>query len=95
MKTLLLSLLFASLVGCTRQQPPPQRPAQSEGTTNSVQAPVPQSSSAQKVAEGRALLEANQLDQAEQKLREAIRQDPTNQAANYYLNVLAEKKRAH
>jgi Flp pilus assembly protein TadD len=55
---------------------------------------VPQPSSGQKVAEGKALFEGNQLEQAEQKFREALRQDPTNQAAYYYLNVLAEKKRA-
>jgi hypothetical protein len=46
-----------------------------------------------KVADSRVLLEADKLDDAEIKLRDAIKADPENRAANYYL-ALAKEQRA-
>jgi tetratricopeptide (TPR) repeat protein len=53
--------------------------------------PLP-TTSGEKVRDGMLLLDANQLEQAEAKFREAIKQDPTNEAAHYYLNVVHEKR---
>jgi Tfp pilus assembly protein PilF len=92
MKTIFFTLLLTSLVGCTKQQTAPQPPAEPPATTNSVQPPSAQASGNQKVAEGKALFDANQLDQAEQKFKEALKQNPTNQAAYYYLNLILEKR---
>jgi tetratricopeptide (TPR) repeat protein len=42
------------------------------------------------VQDGKVLYEMGKLDDAEQKLREAVKMDPDNRAAFYYLNLVAE-----
>ncbi len=44
------------------------------------------------VQDGRVLLEAGKLDLAETKLKQAIKEDPQNQAAYYYMNILREAR---
>lgn len=44
------------------------------------------------VQDGRVLLESNKLDEAEQKLEQAFKEDPNNATANYYLKLVKEAK---
>ena len=44
------------------------------------------------VRDGRMLYEMGKLDQAEAKLKEALKEDPQNQVALYYLNLVSEAK---
>jgi hypothetical protein len=44
------------------------------------------------VQDGKLLFEAGKLDQAETKLRQAIKEEPRNQAAYYYLNLVNETR---
>ena len=44
------------------------------------------------VHDGKLLFETGRLDDAEKKLKEAIKKDPNNQAAFYYLNLIREKR---
>jgi general secretion pathway protein D len=46
------------------------------------------------VQDGRILLEAGKLDEAEAKLKAAIKQDPANRPAFYYLSLLKERRYA-
>jgi predicted Zn-dependent protease len=46
------------------------------------------------VQDGRILLEAGKLDDAEAKLKAAIKQDPSNHAAFYYLSLVKERRHA-
>ncbi|MDW7980057.1 MAG: hypothetical protein RMH97_05775 [Verrucomicrobiales bacterium] len=57
--------------------------------------PVVQSNrlaAARLVQDGRLLWEMGQLDEAEAKLREAIKLDPANTTASYYLNLVQESR---
>jgi len=45
-----------------------------------------------KVTDGRILLEAGKLDDAEAKFKEAMTMDPENRAAFYYLNLVKEAR---
>ena len=44
------------------------------------------------VHDGKLLYEMGKLDEAEAKLKAAIKQDPNNEAASYYLNLVAEAR---
>lgn len=44
------------------------------------------------VQDGKLLYEMNKLDQAEAKLKLALKEDPQNQAAHYYLNLISEAR---
>lgn len=44
------------------------------------------------VQDGRLLFEMRKLDDAEAKLRQAVKIDPSNQAAYYYLNLISESR---
>ncbi|HOX58354.1 MAG TPA: hypothetical protein P5205_14890 [Candidatus Paceibacterota bacterium] len=44
------------------------------------------------VHDGKLLYEMDKLDQAEDKLKEALKQDPHNEAGLYYLNLVSEAK---
>src|SRR5262249_43550349 len=44
------------------------------------------------VQDGRAYYEMGQMDAAEVKLKQAIKEDPQNQAAYYYLNLVTEAR---
>ncbi|HWY32057.1 MAG TPA: tetratricopeptide repeat protein, partial [Candidatus Acidoferrum sp.] len=46
------------------------------------------------VQDGKVLYEMGKLDDAEEKLRDAVKMDPDNRAAYYYLNLVAEAKYA-
>jgi type II secretory pathway component GspD/PulD (secretin) len=46
------------------------------------------------VQDGRLFLEAGKLVEAEAKLRQAVKEDPQNQAAYYYLNLVREARYA-
>ena len=46
----------------------------------------------QLVQDGRLLFEMGKLDEAEKKLKQAIKIDPQNQAAYYYLNLIREAR---
>ncbi|HWY78615.1 MAG TPA: hypothetical protein VN281_23575, partial [Verrucomicrobiae bacterium] len=46
------------------------------------------------VQDGKLLFEAGKLDDAEVKLTQAYKEDPQNTAANYYLEMIAEKRTA-
>ena len=44
------------------------------------------------IQDGRFLMEAGKLDEAEAKLREAIKRDPSNKTADYYLKLVVDAK---
>jgi type II secretory pathway component GspD/PulD (secretin) len=44
------------------------------------------------VHDGKLLYEMNKLDEADAKLKEALKQDPHNEAALYYLNLVSDAK---
>ena len=44
------------------------------------------------VQDGKLLYEMDRLDEAEAKLKLALKTDPHNEAALYYLNLVAEAK---
>ena len=48
---------------------------------------------AEKVQDGRLLFETGKLDEAEASFKEALQQDPWNQAAPYYLNQVTQARR--
>jgi tetratricopeptide (TPR) repeat protein len=61
------------------------RPQSSPGTPDVT-------SAAEKVQDGRLLFEQGKLDEAEVSFKEALQQDPWNQAANYYLNQVTQAR---
>ena len=50
--------------------------------------------SGQLVQDGRLLFEMGKLDMAEQKLKDAVKLDPSNKAAFYYFDLIKEKRYA-
>src|ERR1039458_8184817 len=65
----------------------------SEAVTSQVPAIIEEKVKASTlVHDGKLLFEMDKLDEAESKLKMALRQDPHNEAALYYLNLVSEAK---
>ena len=82
--SVLCAVLFGAF-GPIADVPPPM----AAGVTNMFDAKI---ESEKLVQDGKSLYASGQFDEAEAKLIQALKLNPDNQAANYYLNLVEQQK---
>lgn len=69
-------------------------PAFSGGDKNGIRLPEVQTATGPLVQDGKLLFEMGRLDEAEKKLKDALREDPDRKDASYYLDLVKEQRYA-